>query len=551
MPTAAIYARYSTDEQRETSIEDQVRRCRETAAREGFTVENAFVFSDSAVSGTAKGRAKRLGYQRLLDAIQNGLVDVVIVDDVSRVARNMLEGATLMEIAEQKGLRIITCDGIDSKQRDWTLLWSFKLITAVQEVKGTADKVVRGMVGQLERGYQIAQPAFGYVGVREGSPSGRDGGTKWELEPEEAAVVRRMYQMRFEGSSIAGIARRLNEEGVLPPNHHRCKGNAYWRPASVHRLLANTVYKGTFVWNGSAFTRAKARAKKAAVKTISYERPALRLVSDEVWAACNPSFGKERQNVRGGGRHALAGLMQCGECRAKLTIHGGPKSFAVHCPQCEQASRVGGHDSFIGYTSLAAAKQALNWGLTQLFTGEVLAEFRARLQARLTEGPAKEQGILEARLTELEGNFQRLQRMLLDKRFKEDWVTDQFVAIAEERDAKKRQLEALKKRSAHVTAKAIALQSSVEPLPLIEKLLSGAPEPYKVRATLSRLIRRFEFVARPGKHLAVFDLECAPGVCVAELSDTEVVEEAPVRFRVEVSTTSARPVVWKVKGHRF
>lgn len=205
MPTAAIYARYSTDEQRETSIEDQVRRCRQTAAKEGFSVDDEFVFSDSAVSGTAKGRAKRVGYQRLLDAIHNGLVDVVIIDDVSRVARNMVEGATLMEIAEQKGLRIITCDGIDSKQRDWTLLWSFKLITAVQEVKGTADKVVRGMVGQLERGYQIAQPAFGYVGVREGSPNGRDGGTKWELHPERADIVRRMYHMRFEGASVAGL----------------------------------------------------------------------------------------------------------------------------------------------------------------------------------------------------------------------------------------------------------------------------------------------------------------------------------------------------------
>lgn len=551
MPTAAIYARYSTDEQRETSIEDQVRRCRQTAAKEGFSVDDDFVFSDSAVSGTAKGRAKRVGYQRLLDAIHSGLVDVVIVDDVSRVARNMVEGATLMEIAEQKGLRIITCDGIDSKQRDWGLLWSFKLITAVQEVKGTADRVVRGMVGQLERGYQIAQPAFGYVGVREGSPNGRDGGTKWELHPERADIVRRMYHMRFEGASVAEIARRLNAEGVLPPNHLRCAGNAYWRPATVYRVLANTVYKGIFVWNGSGYTRAKARAKKATVKTIEYKRPALRLVSDELWAACNPTFGQERAKVPGGGRHSLAGVMRCGICGAKLSIGGGPKSFAVHCPQCEQANRVGGHANFIGYTSLAAAKQALNWGLTQVFTGEVLAEFRTRLQARLTEGPAKEQAVLEARLVELDGNFQRVQRLLFDKRMDEAWFMDQLAELGQERDAKRRQLDALKKRSAHITARAIAVQAGVDPLPLIQRLLDGEPEAYKVRATLSRLIRRFEFVERPGKHLAVFELEFVPGVCVAELSKTDVVEEGAVAFRVEVSTTKARPVVWRVKGRRL
>ena len=83
MPTAAIYARYSTDEQRPTSIEDQVRRCREKAAKEGFEVEDRWVFSDSAITGKAKGRSKRLSYQRLMDAIGDRLVDVVFIDEVS------------------------------------------------------------------------------------------------------------------------------------------------------------------------------------------------------------------------------------------------------------------------------------------------------------------------------------------------------------------------------------------------------------------------------------------------------------------------------------
>ncbi|MEW5882373.1 MAG: recombinase family protein [Pseudomonadota bacterium] len=61
MPKAAIYARYSTSNQRDTSIEDQVRRCTEIARRHGYEVESALIFSDAAVSGADEALDKRLG----------------------------------------------------------------------------------------------------------------------------------------------------------------------------------------------------------------------------------------------------------------------------------------------------------------------------------------------------------------------------------------------------------------------------------------------------------------------------------------------------------
>lgn len=549
MPTAAIYARYSTDEQRPTSIEDQVRQCRQNAASQGFVVDDQWVFSDSAITGTAKGRVKRIAYQRLLDAIADRLIDVVFVDEVSRVARDMLEGAKMMDIVERTGLRIVTGDGIDSRQKNWKLMWSFKLMSAVQEVESTADRVVRGMVGQLERGYQIAQPPFGYTGARIKSADGRELGTLWELEPVKAGLVRDMYRWRFEGQSVSGIAKRLNLASVLPPSHGRCKGVPYWRPATVHRLLANTVYKGVFIWNGSAFTRAKARTKRKVVETISYERPALRLVSDDVWSACNPSAGKE--TVRGGGRHALSSIVTCGICAAKLSITGGPKSFGVGCPQCEQALRVQGHAKFMGYSSLSATKQALSWGLRQLFTGKVQAEFHARLRARLTSGPEKEAAALRARLSELQASLQRLQRLAMDPSIGEELLRVQMSELGGELRSTQGRLETLSKRATHVTEATVALQASIDPLPLIERLLEGEPEAYKVRATLRRLIKRFALVAREGKHTSIFELEFMPGICVAELSDSDVIDESAVAFVVTVSCTAKRPVQWQVDGRRI
>lgn len=549
MPIAAIYARYSTDEQRPTSIEDQVRRCRETAAKEKLTVEDRFVFSDSAVSGTAKGRAKRVSYQRLMDAIESKLVDIVFIDDVSRAARDMLEGAKIMALVDSIGLRVVTSDGIDTAQQNWKMLWSFKLMTAVQQVENTASQVVRGMVGQLERGYQIAQAPFGYKGVRLKDQGGRELGTIWEVDEKEATLLRTMYAWRQSGKSVARIALELNKLEVLPPCYRRCNGVPYWRPATVHRVLANTVYKGVFVWNGSGFSKAKAKKKRRQLVEQEFERPNLRIVSDELWSACNRPV--RSMAIRGGGRHALAGVLTCGVCHALLSLKRVKNSCSVHCPQCEQANRVGGHQKFIGYSSLAAASQALQWCLREVFTGDVLAEFHARLQARLVAGPAKEEADLRRRLTELDVALQRLKRLALDPEIGEDLFYKELADARAEQKSKKAQLDALLSRSAHVTTTEVQVQSAIDPFALIQKLLDGEPEVYKVRATLRRLISRFALVAKPTSNVSVYELTFIPGVGVAEVSQSDVLDDTGVAFRVTVSTTAARPVVWVVKGDRI
>jgi site-specific DNA recombinase len=546
MATAAIYARFSTEGQRPTSIEDQVRRCREKAEQAGFTVADEMIFADRAVSGTAKGRTKRTAYLQMLDAIDARVVDVVFTDEVSRVARDYLDGAKLIDQVERTGFRIVTDDGVDSDEKGWKLLWSLKMMVAAQQTESTAGEVVRAMQGQLERGYQIAQTPIGYASMRIKAQDGRELGTSWRLDEDTAPIVSRMYSWRFAGRSFAKIAKALNDEGVPCPNHRRCKASTFWRPATVSRVLANPIYKGTFVWNGSPFSRAKAKRRRKALLTKSYERPSLRLVTDEVWAACNPPGREER--IRGGGRHALSGVINCGVCKSKLSIGGGPKHFHVCCPGCEQAKRVNGPQDFIGYTSLSAVKVALNWALTQLFTGPLLADFRARLQSRLTEGPAKDVAVLEARVAELAAIRERLDRMLMDPRTPVDWLTEKVIEVNDALEGQKRQLKALRERSAGITREAVQLQAGIDPLPLLKNLLDGEPAAYKVRAVLKRLIRRFEFVERKKKGHSVFEVEFVPGAFVAEVSESAVIDETPVGFRIEVQTTAKRPVVWEVGG---
>lgn len=95
MQRAAIYARYSTDEQRGTSLEDQVRRCREEAHRLGFDVPESLIFSDAAISGTSAAIGKRTGYHALIAAWEARAFAGIVVDEISRLARDALELAKL------------------------------------------------------------------------------------------------------------------------------------------------------------------------------------------------------------------------------------------------------------------------------------------------------------------------------------------------------------------------------------------------------------------------------------------------------------------------
>src|ERR1700722_9197960 len=84
MLRAAIYARYSSDNQNDKSVEDQITLCRELCAREGLTV--VAVFDDRAISGTSV--ANRPGFQKMMQAAEARSFDVLVAEDVDRISRD-------------------------------------------------------------------------------------------------------------------------------------------------------------------------------------------------------------------------------------------------------------------------------------------------------------------------------------------------------------------------------------------------------------------------------------------------------------------------------
>jgi len=304
-----IYGRYSSDSQQPTSIDDQVRRCRALAARENLTVSDEWVFSDEAITGRAEGLPKRLAFQRMLDAWDAGLLDIVYGDEVSRFSRDLLDGASLMRRVEKTGVHIVTADGVDTRREGWQMLWAMRLAISAEEIRSVGRRTARSMEGLLERGLMIAAPAYGYglSNARLDANGQRLKGAQWLIDDVEAAVIRNIFSWRKTGLSTASIARRLNDAGVPSPRTNGAKRPGYWRTGTVHRMLGNTIYRGVFVHHGSGWTRAKLAKMRQKPKLTAYDRPQFRLVEDELWEACNPH--RLSQRPRGGTKHLFANLM--------------------------------------------------------------------------------------------------------------------------------------------------------------------------------------------------------------------------------------------------
>jgi DNA invertase Pin-like site-specific DNA recombinase len=554
MGGVGAYARYSDDQrQHSTSIEDQLRVCRKIAEKEGLTINEDLVFVDEGITGKSEGRSRRTGYQRMVDAIEAGVCTVVITDEVSRLTRTMYEGSFIIELVEQRGLRIISGDGVDSLREGWKQHLILRLMVAVHEVDSTSKRTTRGMLGALHRGFMIAQPPFGYRAVREHSKArGAAQGTKWVIHEEEAAVVRRVYAARRAGMSLAQIASMLMRDGVPVPIG-RDGTPSYWRPGRIAFLLRNPVYRGTFVWNGSSFTRAQARKRRKQVIEQEFPRPELRIVSDDLWHACNPSARNGTATgalraPRGGGRHLLSGLVRCGDCQALLTVSGGPRSYGIHCAQCDVAVRVGARETWVGYSSAQAARLALEWALVQLFDEATIAAFRRRLKECFEEGPQREERDARLRVQRLEATVERLTRLALNPAVGIELFEAELAETASQLRVARRRLEVLTSGERRITPEQLRAQLEVDPLPLLRKMLDGGVEAYRARATLRRLLERFEFVSRPHSGVSVFQLTFRPGVCVAELTASEVIDTTAQSFEVVVKCGKARPTRWTVSG---
>jgi site-specific DNA recombinase len=323
----AVYARYSSENQKEASIGDQVEVCRRFIQKQGWTL--AQVYSDAAMSGASRFRP---GYQKLLADAERRLFDVVVCEALDRLGRKLADIADLFDRLNFHGVKLHTI-----ATGEVTALHIGMLGTMAQlYLSDLREKVWRGQLGRVRQGRIAGGKAYGYDVVTQ--TDGRAGETGLRrINENEAAIVQRIFRDFAAGASPRAIAKRLNADGVPGPEGRQ------WRDTTIRGqfdrgtgLLNNTVYVGRIEWNRTAYVKDPRTGKRVARIKGKDEReivevPALRIIDDELWrrvkdrqAALQFEIGRDARGNALNRAHRrkflLSELLVCGECGGGYTI---------------------------------------------------------------------------------------------------------------------------------------------------------------------------------------------------------------------------------------
>ena len=403
MKRAALYARFSSELQNESSIEDQLVLCRNFCLQEDYAI--VAEHSDRALSGASvHGRA---GLASLREDVLARRCDVVVVEDFDRLSRGMGDLPKLWEEMQFAGVQLIAVNDGAADQ----IKIGVRGIVGALYLTDLRNKTRRGLEGKLRAGMRAGGLPYGYRPIA-GQPGEHD-----IFEPE-AEIVRRIFREYAAGATPRTIAYGLNRDGI-PPVRGRA-WNASTLNGSLKRgtgLLANEVYRGEIVWNKVGKMKNPATGKR--VPRINprsewrrVEAPHLRVVDEETFQAVQAERQRRANGPsvrRRGPQRLLSGLLKCSVCGSSIVASGSNHGRRVG--MCTRARESGSCDNRrVVYLDLI--ETAVIEGLKgQLLHPQVIAEAAREYHAemrRLDGERARTRGADERRLGELRRSIERM-----------------------------------------------------------------------------------------------------------------------------------------------
>ena len=303
---AVIYARYSSDNQREESITAQIRACNDYAQRRGYEVVK--VYSDEARSATTDNRP---GFLQMIENIKSGLikVDFLLVHKLDRFARNRYDSAVYRKELTRAGVRLIAVDQPLDDSPESVLLESLLEGLAEYYSKNLAREVMKGM---RENAFQ-AKFNGGWA------PLGYDViDRQYVVNETEAIVVRLIFSMFIQGYGYSKILNKLNELGYQTK---RCK---HFGKNSIYEILRNAKYAGYYVFNRAPRRLDGKRnwhRKKDESEIITLSRAVPAIISEEDFKKVQEIMDKRKKTgprQKGEEIYFLTGKVICGECGASM-----------------------------------------------------------------------------------------------------------------------------------------------------------------------------------------------------------------------------------------
>ena len=326
---AGLYFRLSQEDERQgesVSIDNQRSMLRKYAEEHGFEIHDEYI--DDGVSGTTFDRPD---VQRLLDDAKTGVINTIIVKDLSRFGRNYIEvGQYVDYVFPAFGIRFIAIqDNVDTENRDSNAMEMMPIMNIFNEwhAANTSKKIRAVKKAHAKEGiYTAKKAAYGYK-------IGTDKKRTPVIDEETAPIVRRIFEMYASGISPIKIAETLNLEGVMSPATYaysqigqKPKPNVMglWTATTIREMLNKIIYIGHMAqlrWTSLSYKNHKRFRRDESEWAIVYNthKP---IISQELWGRCQErkkSVAKGRR-TKVGYTHPLSGFLICADCGNKMKL---------------------------------------------------------------------------------------------------------------------------------------------------------------------------------------------------------------------------------------
>lgn len=339
---AAIYARYSTDQQSARSVADQLTLCEAHAQAIGCIVTARY--SDSAISGQTL--EQRAGFMNLTKEVRRSKADrnfdVLIVEHADRLSRDMADLHNFRRLCVFNGVTILQVSGGELTATGTAISGLLSTLT----IQNGIEKTIRGMQARAADGMRMGGRLYGYRPVK-GEPG------VVEIDQEQAEIVRRIFSLFLSGDSGRTIAQKLTREGVPGPRGRLWTASAItgWGERG-NGIIGNEAYCGVMIFGKVKMyldpdTRKRISRPQPRDQWLRVPRPDLAIIDGETFAAAQARRQGKRNYPRRKGKHLLSGLLKCPHCGGGMSTKDGEgKSRRVICTNFSQNGTCSSSQSF-------------------------------------------------------------------------------------------------------------------------------------------------------------------------------------------------------------